>query len=89
MFQAALLHVSLKLVITETIMYLVNYFSHLFAMKVQHTYPDILQKVQRKVTDQMDVFLLASLTNEDVKKAVCCIGDFKAPGPDGLHTVFL
>ena len=60
----------------------------LFAMKVQHTYPDILQKVQRKVTDQMDVFLLASLTNEDVKKAVDSIGDLKVPGPDGLHALF-
>ena len=27
-------------------------------------------------------------TREEVKKAMYSIGDLKAPGPDGLHTVF-
>jgi hypothetical protein len=32
--------------------------------------------------------LLIPFTAEDVKKAAFSIGDFKAPGPDGLHAVF-
>jgi hypothetical protein len=36
----------------------------------------------------MNEKLLAPFSPEDVKKAVFSIGDFKAPGPDGLHAVF-
>jgi hypothetical protein len=32
--------------------------------------------------------LMAPFTAKDVKKAMFSIGDFKAPGPDGLHVVF-
>jgi hypothetical protein len=36
----------------------------------------------------MNEKLLAPFSPEDVKKAVFSIGDFKAPGLDGLHAVF-
>jgi hypothetical protein len=36
----------------------------------------------------MNEKLLAPFSAEDVKKAAFSIGDFKAPGPDGLHAVF-
>jgi hypothetical protein len=36
----------------------------------------------------MNEKLLAPFTVEDVKKAVFSIGDFKAPGPDGIHAIF-
>lgn len=68
--------------------HILNYFNHLFASEVQQTDPIILQRVQRKVTDQMNSFLLAPYTPDDVKKAIFSIGDIKAPGPDGLHAVF-
>ena len=68
--------------------HILNYFSHLFSSEVQHTDPALLQKVQHKVSDQMNNFLMAPFTADDVKKAVFSIGDFKAPGPDGLHAVF-
>ena len=59
-----------------------NYFTHLFTSEVQHTNPNLLQKVQPKVTEQMNDFLMAPFSADDVKKAVFSIGDLKAPGPD-------
>jgi hypothetical protein len=36
----------------------------------------------------MNTKLLAPFTADDVKKAVFSIGDFKAPGPYGIHAIF-
>jgi hypothetical protein len=36
----------------------------------------------------MNEKLMAPFSAEDVKKAAFSIGDYKAPGPDGLHVVF-
>ncbi len=36
----------------------------------------------------MNDMLLAPFTAEEVRKALFNIGDFKAPGPDGLHAIF-
>jgi hypothetical protein len=48
----------------------------------------MLEKIHPRVSDGMNEQLLAPFTVEEVKKAVFSIGDFKAPGPDGLHAVF-
>ena len=37
----------------------------------------------------MNQILMAPFSREEVKKALFSIGDLKAPGPDGLHAVFL
>ena len=50
--------------------------------------PDVLAKVKRKVSRAMNDMLTAEYTRDEVKKALFSIGDFKAPGPDGLHAVF-
>jgi hypothetical protein len=50
--------------------------------------PIMLDKVQPRVTHLMNEKLLAPFTPEEFKKAAFSIGDFKAPGPDGLHVVF-
>lgn len=65
-----------------------DYFSNLFTLEVQHTDPVVLQRVQRKVSDQMNSMLLAPFSADDVRKAVFSIGDLKTPGPDGLHALF-
>jgi hypothetical protein len=65
-----------------------QYFSNLFLSEVQETEPELLEKIQPKVTSAMNDKLLAPFTAEDVKKAAFSIGDFKAPGPDGLHAIF-
>jgi hypothetical protein len=65
-----------------------NYFSNLFSSEVQAIDPVMMEKVQPRVSDVMNDKLNAPYTAEDVKKAIFSIGDFKAPGPDGLHAVF-
>jgi hypothetical protein len=65
-----------------------NYFADLFSSEVQDIDPAMLEKIHPRVSDGMNEQLLAPFTVEEVKKAVFSIGDFKAPGPDGLHVVF-
>ena len=68
--------------------HILNYLTQLFSSEMQHTDPSILEKVQREVTEQMNNFLLAPFTANDVREAVWSIGDVKAPVPDGLHMMF-
>jgi hypothetical protein len=49
---------------------------------------EMLEKVPSRVAQSMNERLLAPFTAEEVKKANFSIGDFKAPGPDGLHAIF-
>jgi hypothetical protein len=65
-----------------------HYFSNLFMSEVNELDPAMMDKILPRVTDLMNEKLLAPFSPEDVKKAAFSIGDFKAPGPDGLHAVF-
>ena len=67
---------------------ILNYFANLFTSEVQATDPAVLEKIQPKVSQEMNDKFLAPFTSEEVKKAVFSIGDLKAPGPDGLHAIF-
>jgi hypothetical protein len=64
------------------------YFEGLFTSEVSVPNNEVLDKVQRKVTADMNTNLLAPFSVAEVKKAMFQIGDFKAPGPDGLHAAF-
>jgi hypothetical protein len=48
----------------------------------------MMDKILPKITEQMNEKLLAPFSADDVRKEVFSIGDYKAPGPDGLHLVF-
>jgi hypothetical protein len=65
-----------------------EYFSSLFSSKVQQTDGELLNRVIPRVTSEMNASLLKPYTAEEVKEAMFSIGDFKAPGTDGLHAVF-
>lgn len=65
-----------------------NYFANLFSSQVHAPNEEVIQKVTPRVTTQMNDALMAPFTEEDVRRAVFSIGDFKAPGPDGLHAAF-
>jgi hypothetical protein len=67
---------------------ILDYFSNLFMSEVDSLDPAMMDKVQLRVSHEMNEKLLAPFTPEDVKKSAFSIGDFKAPGPDGLHAVF-
>jgi hypothetical protein len=66
---------------------ILDYFTNLFMSEVDNLDPAMMDKVQPRVSHVMNEKLLAPFTPEDVKKAAFSIGDFKAPGPDGLHVV--
>ena len=65
-----------------------HYFVKLFSSQTQEVDLAVLSDVNRRVTTDMNQFLMASFSREEVKKALFSIGDLKAPGPDGLHAVF-
>lgn len=67
---------------------ILHYFSNLFTSEIQATDPVVLDKIQPKVTHEMNESLIAPFSADDVKKAAFSIGDLKAPGPDGLHAIF-
>jgi hypothetical protein len=65
-----------------------GYFRGLFTSDDGDPAEAVLDKVKQKVTQPMNEALLEPFTAEEVKKALFSIGDLKAPGPDGLHTIF-
>ena len=65
-----------------------DYFSNLFTSEVQNCDPAVLNKIQPKISQAMNERLLAPFSADDVRKVVFIIGDFKAPGPEGLHAIF-
>jgi hypothetical protein len=65
-----------------------NYFSNLFTSEVQDVDPMVLEKINPRIDDAMNEKLMSPFSADEVKKAMFSIGDFKAPGPDGLHAVF-
>ena len=66
-----------------------HYFVNLFSSETQEVDLAVLLDVNRRVTTDMNQILMAPFSREEVKKALFSIGDLKAPGPDGLHAVFL
>jgi hypothetical protein len=65
-----------------------DYFASLFSSEVQHTDVNLLQRVRPRVSTEMNEALLKPYTAEEIKEAMFDIGDYKAPGTDGLHAVF-
>jgi hypothetical protein len=65
-----------------------QYFPKLFLSEVQDTDPAFLEKITPKVTNLMNERLISPFSAEDIKKAIFSMGDFKAPGPNGVHVVF-
>mgnify|MGYP006969628083 CR=1 FL=1 len=48
----------------------------------------MLATVQPRVTPQMNEMLTKEFTRDEVFDALQSIGDLKAPGPDGMPSVF-
>ena len=68
--------------------YVCSFFQDLFlASSNPHRLPELLEKVQARVTEAMNNILLAEFTREEVKAALDHIGDLKAPGPDGMPAI--
>lgn len=65
-----------------------NYFLNLFQSTLGTRMEELLQHVQPRVTDEMNESLCKPFSNEEVMAALDGIGDLKAPGPDGMHSIF-
>lgn len=65
-----------------------NYFRGLFTSCAGTRTPEILQRVHSRVTPAMNEMLTKAYTAEEVYTALQSIGDFKAPGLDGMPAVF-
>jgi hypothetical protein len=69
--------------------YIANYFSVLFRSNGAQTSQQLLNVVETRVTSGMNEKLMKEFTFDEVKAALDSIGDLKAPGPDGMPSVFL
>jgi hypothetical protein len=65
-----------------------EYFSSLFQTSIPGTDDTLLNRVRPCVSREMNESLLKPYTAEEVKAAMFSIGDYKAPGTDGLHAIF-
>lgn len=68
--------------------FITNQYKSLFSTHAGTRANELLQKVQRKVSQEMNDFLLKTFQREEVKEALDSIGDLKAPGPDGMPSIF-
>ena len=71
--------------------FITNYFLELFrstGASDEGQTQLVLAAVQPRVTNVMNEILLANFNEEEVKKTLNSIDDLKAPGPDGLLTIF-
>jgi hypothetical protein len=65
-----------------------NYYLSLSQTHAGDRVEELLQHVQPRVTQEMNQYLLKEYTEEEIKKALDSIGDLKAPGQDGMPSLF-
>lgn len=68
--------------------FITNHFINLFRSNIQGDPHQLLDAVPSRVSEVMNEHLLKEFTVEEVKLALDAIGDMKAPGPDGLPSIF-
>jgi hypothetical protein len=68
--------------------YIANYFAMLFRSNGGHTSQLLLNAVDSRISPAMNENLVKEFTREEVRVALDSIGDLKAPGPDGMPSVF-
>jgi hypothetical protein len=70
--------------------FIANHFLQLFrSNRIEEGYTQqLLEAMHPRITADMNAFLLREFTEEEVKNALDSIGDLKAPGPDGMPSVF-
>jgi hypothetical protein len=68
--------------------FITNYFVNLIRSSMVADSRQLTQAVERKVTAVMNFSLLKDFTEAEVVESLNAIGDLKAPGPDGMPSVF-
>uniref|UniRef100_A0A453K4I6 Uncharacterized protein n=1 Tax=Aegilops tauschii subsp. strangulata TaxID=200361 RepID=A0A453K4I6_AEGTS len=65
-----------------------NYYKSLFMSSAGPLNDELLQHVPKTVTHEMNEQLMKPLSGDEITHALNSIGDFKAPGPDGMPAIF-
>ena len=65
-----------------------NYYNNLFTSNAGNRFDELLQNVHMKVSQLMNEMLLKPFLEEEVKAGLDAIGDLKAPGADGMTSLF-
>lgn len=68
--------------------HIAGYFYSLFSSTTGQENEAILQAITPKVHEGMNRVLCAEYIEDEIRKALFSIGDLKAPGPDGMPTIF-
>ena len=71
--------------------FITNHFMQLFTAgiaDVEAQKQQVLEAVEPRVTDAMNDHLTAEFSEDEIKRALDSIGDLKAPGPDGMPSIF-
>jgi len=68
--------------------FIANQYQNLFLSQAGDHESDVIQCVQRRVSPEMNEALLAPFTGDEVWAALESIGDLKAPGADGMPSIF-
>jgi hypothetical protein len=72
---------------SELTKYVLSYFQGLFTSSGGDRIEDLIQKVIPRVTENMNMHLMAEFTCNEIKAALDDIGNLKAPGPDGMQSI--
>ena len=65
-----------------------NYYKSLFMSSAGPLNNDLLQHVPKTVTSEMNEQLMKPFSGHEITHALNSIRDLKAPGPDGMPTIF-
>jgi hypothetical protein len=65
-----------------------NYFMKLFTSHAGTRMEELLGHIDPRVTQLMNEMLCKEFTVKEVEEALNSIGDLKAPGPDGMPSLF-
>jgi hypothetical protein len=68
--------------------FIANHYQNLFLSSAGHRAQEVLRCVSRRVTSEMNAELTKEFKEEEIWEALQSIGDLKAPGPDGVPSIF-
>jgi len=68
--------------------FIANHYQNLFLSSAGHTTAEVLRSISPRVTEEMNAILIKPFSQEEIWEALQSIGDLKAPGPDGIPSIF-
>jgi hypothetical protein len=69
--------------------FIANQYRQLFKSCARTHFDEVLNRVDPRVTEEMNEALIKPFTGEEILNALESIGDLKAPGADGIPSIFI